>query len=123
MAHVNLHLAVGRAAGGAITAVPVARAWAAGRPLTSPVIRTIAASFALAFWAAAPNGVTSLGGPAEIHRAWWANVFLGHAAIDARIDGGKLLGELAFAAYLVALYLLVLLAILRARRRGATSPR
>ena len=57
--------------------------------------------------------------------AWWANVFLGHAAIDARIGGGKMVGELGFVGYVIALYLLVLLAILRARRRAAaaTSPR
>lgn len=120
MAHVNLHLACGLATGAAITVVPLARAWLGGQPVATAIVRTVAASFALAIWASVPIGMTSVGFDAGVHHAWWANLFLGHAAIDARTDGGgKLIGELAVAGYLVGLYLLVLLALRRARRRPA----
>ena len=118
MAHVNLHLAEGLGLGAAIGAVPIARAWLAERPLSGPILRAALLSFALAAWACVPQALTTLGAPASVHTAGWANVFLGHAAIDRRLQGGLLIGEAVIAAWLVGLYLLILLGIWRARRRG-----
>jgi hypothetical protein len=117
MAHANLHIAEGLALGAAVGGVPLLRGWLAGRPVSGPILRMAALSLALAAWAVVPQILTTLGAPAGVHTAWWANAFLGHAALDRREDGGLLIGEVAIAAYGCALYLLILLALWRARRR------
>ncbi len=117
MAHANLHLAAGLLVGGAVTIAPVARAWFRDLPIAVPILRSVIASFALATWSIVPNLLTTLGAPASTHTSWWSNLFLGHAAIDRRTESGLLIGELVIAAYLTSVYLLVLLAIRRARRR------
>jgi hypothetical protein len=122
MAHANFHLAAGIAVGTAVTALPVARAWLASRPVSRPIARMLVASYALGFWAVIPNAITTLGGPASVHHAWWSNVFLGHAAIDRQVEQGLLIGELGIAAAFVAHYALVLLALWRARRLSRPRP-
>lgn len=122
MAHVNLHLAEGLVVGGALGAIPVARAWLADRPLAMPILRMALLSFAFAAWAIVPQALTTLGASSTVHVAPWANVFLGHAILDRATHGGLLIGEAIIAAYLVALYVLVLVAIRRATRRPATPP-
>lgn len=117
MAHLNFHIAEGLGLGAAIGVVPLARAWLAGRPLATPILRIALLSFALAAWAIVPQILTTLGAPASVHTASWANLFLGHAIIDRRLDGGLLIGEVLIAAWLVGLYLLILVAIRRARRQ------
>jgi hypothetical protein len=116
MAHINLHLAEGLAIGTALTIVPVARAWFGAKPVAKPIGRMAIASFALAAFAAFPMLLVRLGASPSIHRAAWANIFLGHAAIQRHFHRGLLVGETAIAAWLVAFYLLLLLAIARARR-------
>jgi hypothetical protein len=117
MAHLNFHLAEGLGLGAAITVVPLARAWLAGRPVSGPIGRGALLSFALAAWAVMPQVMTTLGAPATVHRAGWANIFLGHALIDRRFgDGGLLIGDVGIAGFLVGLYLVILLAVRRARR-------
>jgi hypothetical protein len=117
MAHVNLHLAVGIGAGTLATAIPLARAWLGGRPVARPLAIMIVASYALAAWAIVPNVATQLAVAGEaIHTGWWANVFVLHAAIDRRIEGGLLVGEVAIGAAFVAHYTIVVAAIVRARR-------
>jgi hypothetical protein len=117
VAHANFHIAAGIAVGTAATALPVLRAWHAGRPVARPIARLLVASYALGFWAVVPAALTTLGAPAAVHHAWWADVFLLHAQIDRRIERGLLIGELAIAAAFVAHYLLVLVALRRARRQ------
>jgi hypothetical protein len=117
VAHVNFHIAEGLGLGAALGAVPLARAWLAGRPLAMPILRVALLSFALAGWAIVPQVLTTLGSYPSVHTAPWANLFLGHAVIDRRVDGGLLVGELIIAAWLVGLYALILLAIVRARRQ------
>jgi hypothetical protein len=122
VAHANLHIAAGIAVGTAATAWPVLRAWSAGHPVARPIARLLVASYALGFWAVVPAALTTLGAPAAVHHAWWADVFLLHAQIDRRIERGLLIGELAIAGAFVAHYLLVLVALRRARRdRLSTS--
>ncbi len=121
MAHVNLHLAEGLALGAALGAVPLARAWLGSRPVAGPILRMAALSLVLATWAVVPQVLTTLGAPARVHTAWWANLFLGHALIDRREEGGLLIGEVAIAAYGFGLYLLLLVALWRARRGHARS--
>ncbi|HVK72875.1 MAG TPA: hypothetical protein VM734_06120 [Kofleriaceae bacterium] len=121
MAHANLHMAVGLAVGTALTLLPVARAVVAGRPLARPVGRLLLAGYAVGIWALVPNLLTSAGAPASIHHAWWSNVFVLHAAIDHRKDGGLLIGELLLVAGFVFQYVLVIFAIVRARRRANGS--
>jgi hypothetical protein len=124
MAHINFHLAEGLAFGTALTIIPLARAWLADRPVAGPIGRMAAAAFGFAIFAALPAFLTRLGAPASIHQATWANVFLGHAAIARRFHGGLLIGEIAIAGWLVAFYLLLLLAIFRAKagKRAAGTP-
>lgn len=118
MAHVNLHLATGLLVGSAVTIAPLARAWWLEHRVAVPILRSLVVSFTLAMWSILPNLLTTLGAPASVHTSWWSNLFLGHAMIDRRTHGGLLIGELVIAAYLTAVYLLVLLAIRRARRRA-----
>jgi len=123
VAHLNFHLAEGLYTGAAIGAVPVARAWLTGRPVARPILGGALLSFALAVWAIAPQILVTLGAPASVHRAGWANLFLGHALLDRRFgDGGLLIGEVGIAGYLVGLYLLLLLAVHRARRLQNRPP-
>ncbi len=123
MAHTNLHLAQGLAIGSALTIIPLARAWLAAAPVARPLLRLTIASLALAVWAAAPIILHRLGAPAGVHTARWADIFLGHASIDRRFGGGLLLGEVAIVAWLGAVYLIAVAAVIRARRRQtATTP-
>lgn len=117
MAHANLHMAAGMALGTALTLIPVARATLTGAPLARPVGRMLLAAYVLGVWALVPNLVTAAGGPGGIHSAVWANLFVGHAIIDRKKDGGLLIGELVMVAVLVFQYALLIFAILRARRR------
>jgi hypothetical protein len=118
MAHANLHMAAGMALGTAITAIPVARAWLARAPLARPVGRMLIVAYALGIWALLPNLISAAGGPASIHHAVWANIFLGHALIDRKKDGGLLIGELVLVAILIFQYLTLLLALARTPRRS-----
>jgi hypothetical protein len=117
MAHANLHMAAGMAAATAVMVWPVLKAWRAEAPLARPVAWMLLSSYALGLWAIVPNLVTSAGLPAGIHQAWWANVFLGHALIDRRNDGGLLVGELVMVAVLAFHYATLVAAMARARKR------
>ncbi len=116
MAHANLHMAAGMAVATAVTAWPVVRAWWQRRPMAKPVARLLLASYGLGLWALMPNLVTSAGGSPAIHRAPWANIFLAHAWIDQRNDGGLLVGELLMVALFALHYAVLVLALARARR-------
>lgn len=122
MAHANLHMAAGMAAATAVTLWPVLSAWRRRAPIARPVGRMLLASYALGAWALVPNLLTSLGLPGSVHRAWWANVFLGHAAIDLRNDGGLLVGELVIVAIVALHFAVLVLGIWRARPPGGAPP-
>jgi hypothetical protein len=100
VAHLNFHVAEGLAIGTAIGVVPLARAWLGARPVATPMARLAVIAIACAAWACAPLG----------------NLALGRSSIDARVSGGELVGDVAIAAWFVALYLVVLLALRRARK-------
>lgn len=117
MAHANLHLAVGLAVGAAALAVPVARALYARRPVARSLGRMWLAALALGVWALVPNLVSAAGLTAALHRAWWADVFVFHRAIDRRIHGGLLIGELLLVAQLVAHYAILIVALARSSNR------
>lgn len=122
MAHANLHLAVGMAVGTAITAWPVVRAVAQARPLARPLARVWLVSLTLGVWALVPNLVSAAGLTSSLHRAAWADLFVGHRTIDGRIHGGLLIGELALVAQLTVHYAVLVWAVRRARRRRAAPP-
>lgn len=113
MAHANFHLAVGMMVGAAPLAVPVVRALAARRPVARALGRMWLAALAVGAWALVPNLVSAAGLTASLHRAWWADVFVLHRAIDGRIHGGLLIGELALVAQLVAHYAILVVALAR----------
>lgn len=123
MAHANLHMAAGMVVGTAITVWPVARAWLGRAPLARPVGRMLVAAYALGVWALVPNLVTAAGGPAGIHEAVWANVFVGHALIDRREGGGLLVGQAVMVALLAFQYAVLVAALVRAARRGRGASR
>jgi hypothetical protein len=118
------HMAVGMGAGTMLAAPRLIGAWRRGAPVAGPTARLLIATYALGFFAIAPNLMTTLGAPAAVHHAWWSNIFVLHGVIDRRWRGGLLIGELAVAAQFVAQYLLILAGIYRARRRpgGGGSP-
>jgi hypothetical protein len=116
MAHANLHMAAGMAVATAVMVWPVVTAWRSEAPLARPVARLLLSSYVLGLWALIPNLATSAGFSPSIHRAGWANVFLGHAWIDERNDGGLLIGELVMVAIFAFHYGVLVLALARARR-------
>ena len=103
MAHANLHLAVGLGVGAAALALPVARALG----------RMWLAALAVGAWALVPNLVSAAGLTSGLHHAWWGDVFVFHRAIDRRVEGGLLIGELLLVAQLVAHYLILIVALAR----------
>lgn len=120
MAHANLHLAVGLAVGTAATAWPVVRALITpSTPLARPLARMWLASLAVGLWALVPNLASAAGLTAGLHRAAWGDLFVGHRAIDARIHGGLLIGQLALVAQLAVHYAILLWAV---RRAGRVAP-
>lgn len=121
MAHANFHMAAGLALATAATAWPVLRAWRLRLALARPLARMLLASYALGAWAVMPNLLTSLGLSPQVHRAPWANVFVGHAVIDLRYDGGLLVGELLMVAVFAAHFAALVAAIGRARPGGPLS--
>jgi hypothetical protein len=123
VAHANLHMAAGMALGTALTLIPVARAWLGGGPLARPVGRMLVAAYALGVWALIPNLVSAAGGPAGIHHWFASNIFVGHALIDRKKDGGLLIGEVVMVAVLVFQYAVLVLALVRASRRGRGASR
>lgn len=116
MAHANLHMAAGMAVATAVTAWPVVKAWWSEAAMARPVARMLLASYGLGLWALVPNLATSAGLSPSIHHAGWANIFLGHAWIDRRNDGGLLVGELVMVAIFALHYAVLVLALARARR-------
>jgi len=117
MAHANLHMALGMVVGTGLTIVPVVRAWLGAAPLARPVGRMLLAGYALGVWAPVPNRGSAAGGPTGLHSATWANIFLGHAALDRAHERGLLVGELVMVAVLVFQYAVLVAAIRRARPR------
>lgn len=117
MAHANFHLAAGMAVGAAVALWPVARALLDDRPIARPLARMWLLSIAVGVWALVPNLVSAAGLTASLHRARWADVFVLHRAIDVRVDGGLLIGELGLVAQLVFHYALLMFALRRAQRR------
>jgi hypothetical protein len=93
MAHLNLLIAGGLATGTALTALPLARAWFGDRPVAGALARMAVAACVCA-----------------------AVAVLARSIISRYLHGGLLVGELAIAAWFVGFYLLVLIAIARARR-------
>ena len=118
MAHANLHFALGMAVGTAIAAPPVIGALLRRAELARPLARLWLVSLACGAWAVMPNLVSAAGLTAGWHHARWADLFIGHRAIDRRVHGGLLIGELALIAQLVVHYGLLLWA-LRRRRAGS----
>lgn len=118
MAHANLHMAVGMAAATAVTMWPVLTALRTRAALARPVARMLLSSYALGAWAVMPNFLTSAGMSASVHRRPWANLFVGHAFIDAHNDGGLLVGELVMIAILALHFGLLVLGVGRARPGG-----
>jgi hypothetical protein len=121
MAHANFHMAAGMATATMITLWPVVRAWRGNTALAPPVGRMLLASYAIGVWALMPSLLTTIGFPQHIHRAWWANAFLGHAVISERVRGGLLIGELVLAAVITFHYVVLVAAIARVRRGSGTS--
>ena len=71
------------------------------------------AALAVGAWALVPNLVSAAGLTSGLHHAWWGDVFVLHRAIDRRVEGGLLIGELLLVAQLVAHYLILIVALAR----------
>jgi len=117
MAHAALHFAAGAAAGMAVAAPALVRAWRMNDRLAPPMTRWIVVSWAAGFWALIPSFLRHWGAPAGVCEGWWMNVFVFHPQLDAAVRGGAILGPAALAAVLAAQYAAVLAALRRRRRR------
>jgi hypothetical protein len=70
-------------------------------------------------WAIAPNLAAKLG--VHLPAARWTDVFVLHATLDRRTGGGLLVGEVAIATAFVIHYVVIIAALIRARR-GPRTP-
>ena len=121
MAHSALHFAVGTGLGMLAFARPVYRNWRGGARLSEPLGRWVLGSLALGVFALAPGLLRHLGLPESFCAGWWMNVFVFHQLLNALKPGGLLVGEIALVACLSAQYVVVVAAVVSARRRRARS--
>jgi hypothetical protein len=117
MAHATFHMAAGMAVATSVTLIPLARAFVQARPLARPLGRMLLAAYGLGLWALAPSFLTLAGAPLTVHHAWWANVFVAHAAIADRVRGGLLLGQVGLVAIFSFHYAVLVAAVAVAQRR------
>ena len=122
MAHSALHLSIGLAVGTAVALPSVIRAWRRAGKMAPALARLLAVSWGLAVLSIVPSLFRNVGLPETFCSGWWMNLFLFHPLLDQLKRGGMLVGELAAAACLTFQYVLLLLALRRARAgigRGA----
>lgn len=115
MAHAALHFAVGLAAGMAVQAPALRRAWDQGRELAPAVMRWLLVSWGLGFWAIIPSLLRYAGVPAGFCNGWWMNLFLFHPLINHFGPHGTIIGAALFVAGFSFQYA-VLVAAIRMKR-------
>jgi len=115
MAHSAMHFVIGLAAGTAVLLPSVVKAARRNDRLAPAFAKWIAISWALGLLAIVPSLLRGLGVPAAVCSGWWMNLFLFHPLADRLKPGGMLVGELGVALLLTLQYVLLLLALQRAR--------
>jgi hypothetical protein len=121
VAHSAIHFALGVAAGTALSAPALSRAFARSRKLAMPVLRWLLFSYALGLWAVVPSLLRHAGIPESFCGGWWMNLFLFHPLL-ARYHGGTVVASATLLACCAAQYALLLAAIrLQMRRRGPAA--
>jgi len=113
----SFHFGIGMAIGTACALPRLARAWHDDRPLTAAFRQWFLFSYGLGLWAIAPNLLRRLGAPEALATHPAMNIFLLHPLINHSMRGGVLRGAVLVGSIAGLQYLLMLLAIRRARGR------
>lgn len=115
MAHAALHFTLGMAAGMAVLAPAVRRAWRGDGSLATALGRWVLGAWAGGFIAIVPSLLRYAGLPPGFCGGWWMNVFLLHPLINALLPQSVIAGGVAFMGTLAFQYGMILAAILRVR--------
>ncbi len=117
MAHSTLHFAAGMAVASVFTLPPLLAAWWRRRPLARPFARWCLTSYAVGIFAVVPGILRRLGVPDAICDHPRMNIFLLYPWINDVKPGAVTSGPLIMGAMLGGQYLLLLAALMLARRR------
>ena len=117
MADSILHFAAGLAVGTAAFLPALVRRLKAGAATSAFFARWFAVAFGLAVLAIAPGLLVRAGMPEHFLTAWWMNIFVLFPVIESIERGGLIVGTACVLACAGVLYLSLLLAIARQRRK------
>ena len=116
-AHITFHFAIGMIIGSGIGLYWLARRWYDYKPLAPGFLAWFAWSYGLGFYAIIPSFLRHLGFPEGLCRHWLMNIFLLHPLIDKLRPGSLIVGGAIIIAIAVSQYIMLLLALRRARRK------
>lgn len=117
MAHSGLHFAVGMAAGMAVAAGPMVRAWRARAAVAPAARRWLVCSWAVGLWAIIPGLARYAGVPDPICDGVWMNAFVLYPALNALLPWkGVPVAAVALLGCFLLQYGVLLAAVRRASR-------
>lgn len=111
MAHAALHFSIGLAAGMALQAPPLRKAWNRSQELAPAVMRWLLVSWALGTWAIIPSLLRYAGLPEAFCHGWWMNLFLFHPLINQLGPHGTIIGGVMFVTGFTFQYAMIVAAI------------
>ncbi len=116
-AHITFHFALGMMLAAILAAPRLIGAWRRNKPMNTHLALWTVLSLALGVFAVFPSILHRLGAPESVLHATWANLFLLFPWINRTVSGGMIIGEFMIVANFAAQYIVILLAIFRARKQ------
>lgn len=116
MADATLHFAAGLAVGMALQSPGIRRAWSNGPSLAPAMVRGIALSWGLGFWAIIPSLLHHAGFPETFTGGWWMNLFMLHPLINRWGPHATIIGGAALVGCFAFQYAAILGALLNVRK-------
>jgi len=95
MAHAALHVAVGMAAGMALTARRTLRACRTRQHVAAHLRAWVGVAWLLGGFALVPSMLRHAGLPAWVCEGWWMNLFGLHPLLNRLVPGGQIVGPAA----------------------------
>jgi hypothetical protein len=121
-AHVYFHFALGLLLGGFISFKKVLETCYHRRPLSPALAWWIGSTYCGGLFAIVPSVCRMAQLPEAFCRGWWMNIFVLHPLVDQWMAGrGLLIGELLIIAIFGSQYMVILLAIIAARRKNRSQ--
>ena len=120
MAHSLLHYSVGCIAGTMFMLPPVLLSMTAGKGLARTTGKWLLTAHACGVFAVVPGILRRLGLPDQFCDGWWMNLFFLHPLVNQLKHGGMLVGEMMLFLCIALQYILLLEAVLIARKKGSS---